>query len=627
MLDPASPMPLSALLQPPAGFDLDRAVGTTYCLDLGSAFLVPAGLTLAGFGDDPERGPSADAVVLLDTARRHANNIDIFCQAGGISAQESRTLFAYLEPWIHEVVLECGIFHPKVWAIRFRSREGAAHYRLVCLSRNLTGARTWDTAVVLDGEESEDVVDDGLSRFVRSLSRLCRQPLPVDRAGAIDRFADDLSRVRFDPPDGFDSVRLRPLGPGLGGWPFPDKADRLLVVSPFLTADKLDQFSRMTPQTRSATLVSRSESLADGDPRMLQKFGELLVLKTEETDNAEVSDRDEGDFSVWSLNILAEQPGASLRGLHAKLYVADLGKTATVWTGSSNATHPAFEGNVEFLVELTGQKQRVGFEAIMGTSEQPSGLRELLDNFIPPEQRTEKSLEQKLREALDTECRRLASRCFRGVVTVGEEGSFGIELVIDGESAQDGQELASLLEGTAAQVWPLTLGRAAAQAPQVRGDFAVAGFGPVAFESLTAFFAIRAMKSEGDTSVEATFVVNAQMTGMPENRQGRLLESLGKKDFTALLMLSLDPLEVGASATGVDLLTGQWEGPRPQPWRPQPAGLLELLLRALAQEPERLDRVELILRDLAGTEDGLQLLPEGWGDVWQPIWAARRAIS
>ncbi len=55
------------------------------------------------------------------------------------------------------------------------------------------------------------------------------------------------------------------------------------------------------------------------------------------------------------------QPSApALVGLYAKLYVLDYGREASVFTGSANATHAAFNRNVEFLTELRGKKGKVG---------------------------------------------------------------------------------------------------------------------------------------------------------------------------------------------------------------------------------------------------------------------------
>ena len=62
-------------------------------------------------------------------------------------------LLAYLEGSVIEVQpkREGGIFHPKVWMLNFESEKGPAIYRVLCLSRNLTFARAWDTCLRLEG--------------------------------------------------------------------------------------------------------------------------------------------------------------------------------------------------------------------------------------------------------------------------------------------------------------------------------------------------------------------------------------------------------------------------------------------------------------------------------------------
>ena len=40
---------------------------------------------------------------------------------------------------------------PKVWILRYASATEGVRYRVLCLSRNLTGTRTWDVSLVLDG--------------------------------------------------------------------------------------------------------------------------------------------------------------------------------------------------------------------------------------------------------------------------------------------------------------------------------------------------------------------------------------------------------------------------------------------------------------------------------------------
>ena len=58
----------------------------------------------------------------------------------------------------------------------------------------------------------------------------------------------------------------------------------------------------------------------------------------------------------------------------------------------------------------------------------------------------------------------------------------------------------------------------------------------------------------------------------------------------------------------------------------QPA-LLESLLRSLSRSPEKLDRVNEIIRELENTPEGQELFPKGFDEIWQPIWKARKQIK
>ena len=51
--------------------------------------------------------------------------------------------------------------------------------------------------------------------------------------------------------------------------------------------------------------------------------------------------------------------------------------------------------------------------------------------------------------------------------------------------------------------------------------------------------------------------------------------------------------------------------------------LLEPLMRTLARNPKRLDEIGRLVAELAKTEEGKTLLPEGWLDVWAAVEAAR----
>ena len=98
----------------------------------------------------------ADPLGLLHTVRLYADRIRIFCQAGQIKIpRDHQLLLSHLEGSVFEVAAprEDGVFHPKVWALRFQMEGQPTLYRLLVLSRNLTFDRSRDTSLVLDGED------------------------------------------------------------------------------------------------------------------------------------------------------------------------------------------------------------------------------------------------------------------------------------------------------------------------------------------------------------------------------------------------------------------------------------------------------------------------------------------
>ena len=178
MLEPEGRQLLLDALRPPAGYELDHAVGTTYSLDLMSLLAAPLGFAL--FDRESSDGRLvADPISLIEAVRRSAERIDIFCQAGQIAIpREHRVILTYLESSIHQVAPPNreAIFHPKVWVIRYRSTvDQTPTYRLLCLSRNLTFDRSWDTVLCLDGSvKPGGSGDPRLPEFIRRLTNLAR---------------------------------------------------------------------------------------------------------------------------------------------------------------------------------------------------------------------------------------------------------------------------------------------------------------------------------------------------------------------------------------------------------------------------------------------------------------------
>src|SRR5262249_54628529 len=160
------------------------------------------------------------------------------------------------------------------------------------------------------------------------------------------------------------------------------RVDRMLVISPFVAVETL---GRLTASGSKHVLVSRAEELACVPAPALARFDEVHVLN----EGAEVEAEDGEGAPATTAETAA-------RGLHAKLYIADAGWNAHVWTGSANATYAAFHENVELLVQLTGKKSKKGIEVTLGQLGGSPSLRSLLVAFRPGDPVNEDPVEEAL---------------------------------------------------------------------------------------------------------------------------------------------------------------------------------------------------------------------------------------
>jgi hypothetical protein len=619
MLEPDDRQSLLDALRPPPGFALDRAVGTTFSLDLYALLTAPVAFALLET-DNSEDG-STSPTTILEAIRRSAGRMDIFCQAGQIALPaEYRPLVAYVEEVVHEVAAAKGyVFHPKVWLIRFSSPAGERCYRLLCLSRNLTFDRSWDTMLRLDGSpvrRSRALASRNrpLVRFVDALPGLAVQRLDQARAEAVHKLADELLGVEFELPNGFHGLRFWPLGiKGHRTWPFSEEGwthSRLLVVSPFLSPGLLARLH--APGSRDV-LVSRSETLDTLEDAHLEQFEEAFALSTAASGSDEAATESLGPED----EALAERPEYPLKGLHAKLFVSEYHHMARLWTGSANATNAAFTGNVEFLVELQGARNACGVDAVLDGQAGGVKLRDLLETYEPSGSAPAETDQQRLERRLDQARREIAALGFEATVVAEDGDEEGYSLLVRAIE----REGFSAVRGVRGHLWPITLGRESAKplAPVFAKGIR---FAPVSFPALTAFFAIELEAESRGTRAALRFVVNAVLTGAPPNRHDRLLTSIlrDKGDVLRYLLLLLSGEQL-VSTMGIAVSRGEETG---DGWAARGGvPVLESMVRALARDPERLDHVHRLISSLSATDEGRALLPDGIEAVWEPIWAAR----
>ncbi len=623
MLEPANRHHLLESLRPPPGYQFDCAVATTYSLDLLAALTTPLAFTLFDW-EDREGRPVYDPMALLEAVRRYADRLSIFCQAGGIAPpRRSHPLFAQLENSIFEVAAtdERGVFHPKLWILRFTSSKEhePVRYRLLCLSRNMTFDRSWDTVLSLEGDVLDRKKNIGANRpladFIKELPLLSLRPLPEKASAQINLIQDELRRAAFEMPDGFDSYTFHPLGiRGYREWPFKYRMDRLLIVSPFISKGILVRLSGLAA---TSILVSRPEELASLDAECLERFDRKCYLASEaEPVEEDLNDKEPDDDKAMASGI---NIGAQLSGLHAKFYVADRGWYASVWTGSANATNAAFNRNVEFMVELAGKKSQCGINSFLTSAYGVTSFGGLLQEFTSPELLKPDSLLEELRHSLEDAQRRLAKAGFAAYVISNEEGgTFDLELGMN----QDLQPVT--LSEIEAWCWPITLHES--MSLQVdKGANRSTKFRQMSFEALTSFFAFELTATRHNRSQLLRFVLNIPLIDAPANRCERLMHGLlqSKDQFVRFLIFLL--AEGGADVRNILLGSQTRVSGKAGSTEAHSSGfpLFESLVRALDRNPAKLDHIARVVEDFRKSEEGRSLLPNGFDSIWEPIWAAR----
>ncbi len=372
-------------LYPPEGYAFDRGIGTTFTADLMALLMAPLALS---YRDAPDAEALVrDPVLFLESLNRFAERLTLFCQAGHIAVPRQDSLLnRFLEPMLIEVQApRGGVFHPKVWVLRYTSLDRPAHYRVLNLSRNLTFDRSWDLMLRLEGEVQQRTYGYGRNRplgdFLTALPKLAVHAVDARIQHDIDLLEQEVRRVAFGIPAEFQQDTLEFCPSGISGYPrgyrFPTSVDRALVISPFLGEGLLSQIAA---QGMDHVLVSRLDSLESLSPQVASLYRDCFVL-----DDADVGIVDEEGPDSSGNAVAGAERAAVLSGLHAKLFLFEAGWDVTWLQGSANATSPAFDGqNVEFMVAVKGRRSQVGIDKVLGVDDAQQALRALLRRYELP---------------------------------------------------------------------------------------------------------------------------------------------------------------------------------------------------------------------------------------------------
>ncbi len=592
-------------LRPPDGFHFDAAVATTFTLGLNAALLPPLAFSSHAF-----RSSTPDPISAMEAIRSAASAIDIFCQAGMVCVPRSApALLAFVEPMVHQVrAPRGGLFHPKVWCVRYRDDSGLTSYRVLVLSRNLTDDRTWDISLRLDSVRSTDSPlesNAGLADLIRSLPGRTVRPLDPERAARVRQLADELSRVEWELPELVRSVRFHLYDAGAS---LPPPSSPTLVVSPFLDDDALTGVLQVP---RGCVVVSRPEELEKLDPATIKR------IRTHVLDPGFVVDA-ETDAPAEIEGEAAERPPeratSLLTGLHAKLFVTrvpDQWSRRRLFLGSANATSAAFTTNTELLVEMEGHRNHFGRDALVSLDK---GFGPLLEEYHPTGGEQPDAEETAQRE-LDRALRRIGGipHTVRVVREDGADARYTLEV--------SSEKPYRLPQGWQAELELLTVpGRVRTLGSGLVGE----RFAGVGTEDVTPFLVLRITSPHASASA----VLLADLVGDPPDRLDVILakqiDSPEKFLRFILLLLSL-----GDSSMFANLSDGGGGG-----WDAKHGfvqlggqGLLELILRALASKPEVLDDIGSLVERMQRTEAGRQHLPNGFEELWVEVAKAREMIG
>lgn len=611
MLRPDTTVLLTDALRPPPGYEVDVAVTTTYSLNLTAMLIAPMTFALATHDDNTTGIDDRDSTQLLDAVQRFMSRTTVFCQAAGVHVPATHSrIFTFLEDSLHQVepLREKALFHPKLWAIRYRGvGDDSLFHRVVVGSRNLTLDSSWDTALILD-ESPRGVIDAApAAHTVEAVTGMVLDPMTDERRGSILDLAATLSDVSLEAPEPFTGGSLLALGlDDREHWPFPERARKILAISPFISTSTL---ARLRAGTENATLLTRADS-ADLLGAAATSRWDVNVL------NVAVEYSEDGEyFAVEDGSTLDEDrtpsPQFELTGLHAKTVVLDRpdGQSEVI-TGSANLTRQAWASNVEFDAILTGPTRSCGVDAVLGVDAQDMGLRTIMEPYTPAQEAVDDP-------SLDTgyqleEFHRLLARSTpRPRLDIARTGD-------DTVSARLTLVLPEGAEGETTIWLPTVPGQRRPLGDTITWDLAI--------ENITPFIAVETTAGTGPARATRRCLLKVPIIGdVLERRQRALATMLNSRDrvlrYLALLLGLDEPASTLAQEATVESLEiaidGAGTSARPQ--QIPPIVLFEPLVRAVGTDIDRIVSVRKQVEEVLALPNAEELIPPEFLQLWDVV--------
>ena len=318
------------------GYEVEFAVGLTYSLDFDALISVPMSFGLLG---DSEELLKQSPAYLLAAIRKSSDKMAVFCNQSSIKVpKECRTVYSLLENSIFPVK-QRGNFHPKLWAIQEKDKNGHHRIKLVVLSRNLTFDDSLDIVVTLTGDVTGTVRNKQKYMSVVELIEWTAKFATPKKREKVRKLCDMIRCVdKFSVEEPFDDYEF---------YAFNDKllnqesvqdemqGRDMIVFSPFVDEKSL---SWLFAKANRKHLVTR-RTFITSDVCELMGPGNIYAVNENLLDDEETS-----------------------VDLHAKMYFVSKDGNNNLYLGSANATHSAFNRNTELLLRLHYMPYKCSFD-------------------------------------------------------------------------------------------------------------------------------------------------------------------------------------------------------------------------------------------------------------------------
>ena len=391
------------IMQPLAGYKIDKIIATTYSLDIDTiTYLL---LMLGTSIDEFNSKDSLKRMYVFETLKKIKDKVIIFCQSGRISKKNGysdmdKWIYSIFEDIIYPVKLDNNkSFHPKTFLIRY-SNGNDIKYKFIVLSRNLTFSKNLDVVVSLDGNLVEQKIEknESLYDFHKYLFELSQKEY-----GDFATVLEEIRNISFELNNHreFTDVEFIPIG--LEKYREISRKEILnkkyissLVMSPFISSNIVEQIYNNCFETNESERILLTRNDKD-----------LLALKNKKIDSLKIyAVNDE----LYNLN----DDETTEFDIHAKLYFFELenGKTE-LYIGSANETNSALgakESNIEFLIKLSSEKNSFNLENLKNDfsleDDKKMFFKQLsFDNIEEIDEKTKNETDKLINEIIKINCK------------------------------------------------------------------------------------------------------------------------------------------------------------------------------------------------------------------------------